>query len=108
MDLLPPIVMNAADGVIDYFDLKNGVQLVIPTYSGAIANELIIINWGSTFTQKQVITGVSDFPMVFNVSDNFPPACLYDGIYDITYTIMDESMNTVTSPSFSLTVSTNG
>lgn len=106
MTLNAPIVTGASDGVLDYFEIQNGVQLEIPYNNNSSRGDMIIIHWGNEFTIEHVLMSTDELPLIFDVVNNFPPSCLYDGEHIVHYEQMDEAGNISASPDVSVTVKT--
>jgi hypothetical protein len=110
--LAAPVVNGATTDdqfTLDYYDLQIGVELVIPHYSGAAANDTVTFVWGEAYSNSRVLTDPnSELPWVINVTDECPPACLADGEYQVYYTARDVAGNATESSHLDLKVSDGG
>ncbi|MFP2240970.1 hypothetical protein ACLEX4_20910 [Pseudescherichia vulneris] len=110
--LAAPTVNGATEEdlyTLDYYDLQIGVELSIPHYSGAAANDTVTFVWGEAYSNSKVLTDPnSELPWVINVTEECPPACLADGEYQVYYTASDVAGNTTESSHLDLTVSDGG
>lgn len=107
MSLTAPVIPNAKNGKLGYFDIKNGIQVIVQKYDGAMQGDTVTLHWGNVFMVEKIINSADiDLPKSFNVSDQFPLSCLYDGIYTISYTISDKFGNINMSDAYEITIST--
>lgn len=107
MALYAPIVSNASDGTLDYYEIQSGVQLEVPMNMDTERGDMYIIHWGDVYQVEHIIDTLDELPLVFDVVNEFPPACLYDGTYVVFYERIDEAHNVAVSPEISFTVKTS-
>lgn len=107
MSLVAPFITNAEDGVLNYFEVKNGVQMEVPNYGDVSEGDMVTVFWGNVFKLERIVLDPEEIPFYYDVSNDFPPACLYDGEYMVYYTVEDKVGNITTSDAVTIKVSTN-
>lgn len=83
------LVPNAIDdGILDEYDIAQGVQAMIRPYLNAQPGDLIRFYWGNSSLSR--FYDGSNLPWIIDVSNSFNPLdVLSDGIYIIRYEIHD-------------------
>lgn len=90
-----PTVLNASSEdnyTIDQYDITSGLVLVIPRYTGARNNDLVMVRWGN-YKQQFAIRDIATLPLEIDVFNDFPPANHADGSYDVYYVVTDQFQN---------------
>lgn len=104
--LKPVFIPNGMDGELDIYDLKNDVQVVINSYDQASAGDTLIFHWDNVHRSTKAITNPAvDFPITFDITNDFPPACLASGTYSVFYQYTDQAGNINVSLPVNLTIS---
>lgn len=99
------VVPNGMDGVLDEYDVGEGVQAIIGRYDSAFTGDYITFWWDNIHSYSLLISDPdTDFPITIDISNNFPPACLADGDYQVFYQYRDESQNNYVSAPLAISV----
>lgn len=102
-----PTVVNATsddDYTIDEYDIKAGLELIIPSYQDAKINDTIRVVWGDVRNETYKITSLDQLPMNIDILNDYPPECHADGLYDVYYIVLDEYENENPSDHLMLTI----
>ena len=105
-NLLPPVVPQADDGLIDNADGRLGVQVHIPGYGHAAAGDAITLLWGSEPLPEHLLTDaeVGQAPMFTLALAYASLAQAGDGTLDVRYQVRRNGQLLATSPSLKVRV----
>jgi hypothetical protein len=93
---------------LDYYDLKLGVQMVIPHYLNAAAGDTLTFFWGNYSHADTLSNPSTQLPMVIDISNDIPPDELQDGNYSVYYTATDAAGNASYSSALPVVVYNGG
>lgn len=97
-DLIPPFVPNGMDGELDQYDVEEGVSVIIEQYGTAGPGDIITFWWDNIHSYTtQIANPDTDLPLTIDITNDFPPACLADGDYQLFYQYRDEAKNNIVS-----------
>ncbi|GAL58957.1 hypothetical protein EV102420_14_00160 [Pseudescherichia vulneris NBRC 102420] len=102
-----PTVINASesdDYTIDEYDIKAGLELIIPAYQDAKVNDTVRVIWGDARSEEYPVTALDQLPMNIDILNDYPPECHADGVYDVYYIVLDEYQNENPSAHLTLTI----
>ena len=102
-----PTVVNASEDdnyTIDQYDIKAGLELIIPAYQDAKVNDTIRVCWDVVRNEEYKITELDQLPMNIDILNDYPPECHADGVYDVYYIVLDEYQNENPSAHLTLTI----
>lgn len=99
-DLLPPLVPQAGDGLIDDTDARQGVRVEIPAYTHAEAGDAITLLWGSVTLPEYLLTATDlGQSVLFSMAVAYPGLVQAgDGSIDVRYEVRREGQLLATSP----------
>lgn len=105
-DLLPPVVPQAQDGLIDNADARHGVQVQIPSYTHAQPGDVVRISWSNMLLGEHALTAeqVAQTPLL---TQSVPYATLIeagDGNLPVNYQIIRDGQVQATSPNLEVKV----
>ncbi|MCR4456724.1 MULTISPECIES: hypothetical protein [unclassified Pseudescherichia] len=101
-----PRVLNASSDdnyTIDQYDIKSGLVLVIPDYTDAQPQDLVMVHWGD-YQQEYQIADTDQLPLEIDVLNDYPPSNHEDGTYDVYYVVTDHLQNQRESDHISLII----
>lgn len=105
-DLLPPLVPQARDGLIDNTDARRGVQVQIPSYTHAQSGDAVRVSWENQVLGEYTLTAeqTQQTPMVIV---SVPYATLIsagDGDLTVNYQVIRDGQLQATSPDLKVKV----
>lgn len=105
-DLLPPMVPQADDGLIDDTDGRQGVRVDIPAYTHAEAGDAITLLWGRVALPEYRLTAAEiGQAVLFSMAVAYPSLVQAgDGKLEVRYEVRREGQLLATSPSLEVQV----